>query len=94
MKPLLSLILPLALMACVDPGIAQQVPIDPMPVDQCNAAVFQGLVGQPGSVLNGMRFSIDVRVIQPGMAVTMDFMPDRLNIWLGAGNVIERVTCG
>jgi len=93
MKPFLALALPLALMACVAPGI-DPVPINPVPLEQCNAAALQGLVGQPGSVLNGMRFSIDVRVIQPGMAVTMDFMPNRLNIWLGTGNVIERVTCG
>lgn len=93
MKPF-ALLAPLALMACVENEIDPQVPIDPMPVEQCNAAVFQGLVGQPGSVLNGMRFSNDVRVIQPGMAVTMDFSPNRLNIWLGAGDVIERVTCG
>ena len=94
MKPLLSLILPLALMACVDTGLYPQLPIDPVPVGQCDAAALQGLVGQSGQVLNGMRFTTDVRVIQPGMAVTMDFSPNRLNIWLGRGTVIERVTCG
>ena len=94
MKPLLSLILPLALMACVDPGLYPPVPIDQIPVDHCNATVFQGLVGQSGQVLNGMRFATDVRVIQPDMVVTMEFSPNRLNIWLGRGNVIERVTCG
>ena len=94
MKPLIPLILPLALMACVETDVDPQVPIDPMPIGQCDAAALQGLVGQSGQVLNGMRFSTDVRVIQPGMAVTMDFSPNRLNIWLGRGNVIEQVTCG
>ena len=94
MKPFLAFTLPIALMACVVPEVDPQVPIDPMPVEQCNAAALQGLVGQPGRVLNGMRFATDLRVIQPGMAVTMDFIPNRLNIWLGTGDVIERVTCG
>lgn len=84
----LALALPLALMACVPAETA------PPPVGQCDAAALQGLVGQPGRVLDGMRFATPVRVIRPGMAVTMDFSPDRLNIWLGAGDVIERVTCG
>lgn len=94
MKRYLAFALPLALMACVETEIDPQVPIDPMPIGQCNAAELQGLVGQSGQVLNGMRFATDVRVIQPGMAVTMDFSPNRLNIWIGPGNVIEQVTCG
>jgi hypothetical protein len=89
-----TLVAPLFVSACVEPEIDPQVPIDPMPIEQCNAAVLQGLVGQPGRVLNGMRFATDVRVIQPGMAVTMDFQPNRLNIWIAEGDVIERVTCG
>jgi Peptidase inhibitor I78 family len=88
------LLVSLMVSACVEPAIDLQVPVEPMPIEQCNAAVLQGLVGQPGRVLNGMRFATDVRVIQPGMAVTMDFQPNRLNIWIAEGDVIERVTCG
>ncbi len=79
---------PLLLAACV-------APLPPGPVaDQCGASALQYLVGQPGVVLDGMRFSQEVRVIEYGMAVTMDFKPDRLNIQLDQRDVIERVSCG
>lgn len=64
------------------------------PTDACHASELQYLVGEPGSVLNGMRFSQEVRVIEYGMAVTMDYNPARLNIQLDRWDVIERVSCG
>lgn len=60
----------------------------------CGADRLQYLVGQPGVVLDGMRFSQEVRVIQYGTAVTMDYLPQRLNFWLDRRDVIERVVCG
>jgi hypothetical protein len=85
-------IAPLLLAGCV---MTDPEPAEPAePVGTCGAAELQYLVGEPGRVLNGMRFSQDVRVIQPGMAVTMDFRSDRLNIWLNDLDRIERVTCG
>lgn len=91
MKHAFALLLcaPLALAACVAPV----PPVDPGP-DACGASELQYLVGQPGVVLDGMRFSQEVRVIQPGMAVTMDFQAARLNFWLDRRDVIERVSCG
>jgi hypothetical protein len=81
------LCVPLLLAACVEPM--------PMPEpDECGADDLQYLVGQPGVVLDGMRFSQEVRVIQHGMAVTMDYRGDRLNFWLDRRDVIERVVCG
>jgi hypothetical protein len=86
---ILFLCAPLMLAACVEtmPG-----PIEP--VADCGAAELQYLVGNPGVVLDGMRFSQDVRVIQHGMAVTMDYKADRLNFWLDPRDRIQRVTCG
>lgn len=78
------------LAGCVAPG---PVPVDPGP-DACGASAYQYLVGKPAVLLDGMRFSQDVRVIQPGMAVTMDFRGDRLNFWLNNVDQIERVVCG
>ena len=66
----------------------------PDPLASCGANEVQYLVCRPGVVLDGMRFSQDVRVIQHGMAVTMDYSPTRLNFWLDRRDVIERVTCG
>ena len=93
MKRAFSLLLcaPLVLSACV------MVPVPTPPADtlaSCGADRLQYLVGQPGVVLDGMRFSQDVRVIQYGMAVTMDYNPYRLNFWLDRRDVIERVVCG
>ena len=93
MKRAFSLLLcaPLLLSACV------MEPVPSQPADNlasCGADDLQYLVGRPGVVLDGMRFSQDVRVIQYGMAVTMDYNPYRLNIWLDRRDVIERVTCG
>ena len=75
-------------------GCVAIVPVPGEPTDACLAGELQYLVGQPGVVLNGMRFSQDVRVIEYGMAVTMDYNPERLNIQLDRRDVIERVNCG
>lgn len=91
MKHALLLCAPLLLAACVEP--LPPVPVDPGP-DACGASELQYLVGKPGVLLDGMRFSQDVRVIQHGMAVTMDYSAYRLNFWLDRRDVIERVTCG
>ncbi len=89
----LLLAAPLVLAACVEPIPAPMPPADPGP-DACGASELQYLVGEPGVLLDGMRFSQDVRVIQYGMAVTMDYSPYRLNFWLDRRDVIERVVCG
>lgn len=87
----LLLCAPLLLSACV----MEPVPMPPPdPQASCGADQLQYLVGRTGVVLDGMRFSQDVRVIQHGMAVTMDYSPTRLNFWLDRRDVIERVTCG
>jgi hypothetical protein len=79
------------------PLLAGCVVTEPVPVDRvdaCGASAYQYLVGKPGVVLDGMRFSQDVRVIQYGMAVTMDYRADRLNFRLDRRDVIEQVACG
>ncbi len=59
----------------------------------CGAESLQTLVGQSAGVLETMRFAGPVRIIRPGMAVTMDYRPDRLNIEIDAANTIARVWC-
>jgi hypothetical protein len=82
------LCVPLFLAACVEP-----MPLPEPVADECGASELQYLVDQPGEVLDGMRFSQEVRIIQPGTAVTMDYRADRLNILLDRRDVIERVYC-
>ncbi|MFM7444946.1 MAG: I78 family peptidase inhibitor, partial [Tabrizicola sp.] len=78
---------------CVPQG-PDRMPPEPAPVDACSAAALQYLVGQPEAVLATMKFAAPTRIIQPGMAVTMDYVPERLNIWIAEGGLIERVICG
>lgn len=60
----------------------------------CDAANLQDLVGQSSSVLAAMTFQAPMRVIKPGMAVTMDYREDRLNVEVNAAEIITRVYCG
>jgi hypothetical protein len=75
-------------------ALAACVPQTPPPDPDCGAADLQTLVGQPASMLDTMKFSQAVRVIRPGMAVTMDYVAERLNIETDAASRITRVTCG
>ena len=95
----LACLLPLALSACIIvplPSAPDPAP-QPLPTpveDACGASGLQGLVGQSATVLQTMKFATTVRIIQPDMAVTMDYSANRLNIWLNRANRIDRVTCG
>lgn len=61
--------------------------------DACGAQAMTALIGQPASVLQTMRFGGPVRIIHAGMAVTMDYNPERLNIEIGADGTIARLHC-
>ena len=88
----LLLCAPFLLSACVMEPVPEPVPVDNL--SSCGADQLQYLVGRPGVMLDGMRFSQSVRVIQYGTVVTMDYNPDRVNFWLDRRDVIERGTCG
>jgi hypothetical protein len=92
MRPLVlcAALTPLALAACVTEVTP---PTDPMAAS-CGAEGLQGLVGQHRGVLAAMTFKAPVRVIEPGMAVTMDYSPARLNIELDSVGRIARIYCG
>lgn len=91
----LSILTPLAcalsLGACVTPAAnpSGQPPV----TDACNASGFQGLVGQPRTVLKTMMLPAGTRVIGPGDAVTMDFSPERMNIEIGTDGRIAKIGC-
>ncbi|GAB1365055.1 hypothetical protein MASR1M32_42910 [Rhodobacter sp.] len=78
----------LALSACVETP-----PADPM-APSCGAEGLSGLVGQNRKVLDTMKFANPVRIIEPGMPVTADYIANRLNIEVDAKGTITRVSCG
>ena len=81
---------PLMLAACVMEPPASPAEPD---ADACKAAGYQGLVGQPASVVAQMQFPIGSRVIGPNDPVTADFNPERLNVEIGRNGRIDKVAC-
>ena len=81
-----ALLLPFAFAACVEKAAP--------PGGTCGAPALQDLVGQSETVLQTMKFGSPMRIIHPGMAVTMDYREDRLNIEINEAGTIFRVTCG
>lgn len=92
-----STLLPLAVLA----GCAASVSDKPVEVGvgDCSADAAQSLLGQPGTSETAQKAmtltkSKSLRWLRPGMAVTMDYRSDRLNITLDDRNVITRISCG
>lgn len=91
-KTVLTILAAAILAGCVEPEAPRP---DPDAVGSCGADQLQFLVGQNEGVLAAMTFRAGtVRVIRPGMAVTMDYRPDRLNLELDRTGRIVRVFCG
>ncbi|MGL4235080.1 I78 family peptidase inhibitor [Tabrizicola sp.] len=93
----ISLVMALALAACVPvttPG-PDRMPPEPAPgSDACGASTLQYLVGKDKSVFAAMSFVAGTRFIEPGMPITMDYSPTRLNFDLNSAGRITRVWCG
>ncbi|MTE02012.1 hypothetical protein GIY56_17120 [Paracoccus sp. YIM 132242] len=88
--------LTLGLTAAALLSACEPMPVEPPPAqvpDDCRASAYQGLVGQPVSVLAAMTFPIGTRRIGPNDPVTSDFRPERLNIEYGQAGRIEKVSC-
>lgn len=80
----------LALAACAAPAGE-----DPMDRDACGASGLQRLVGETEAALAAVALPDGaVRVIRPGMAVTLDYSLSRLNIEIDEAGRIARVFCG
>ncbi|HEY4546240.1 MAG TPA: I78 family peptidase inhibitor [Pedomonas sp.] len=83
------------------PPSAAEAPVEPAADEQkqCNAEAVQTLVGQTHTEA----LSVDavkqsgartLRVIKPGMAVTMDYRIDRLNLELDEAGKVVAARCG
>ena len=65
----------------------------------CNAQALGSIAGRRytpelGAELQRQAGARTLRVVRPGMAVTMDYRADRLTVSLGANDIIERAACG
>ena len=93
MKKLLLLSIALGLAACdvartTDTGVQESFSF------RCGADQHEDLVGQPQSVLRSREFPSSTRFIFPGMPVTLDFNPERLNFDISSGGTVSRAWCG
>ena len=68
--------------------------VPPPGSDTCSAAPYSDLVGQDATALERVLIMRPVRVIRPGMVITMDFRPQRINFEIGTDSRIRRVYCG
>lgn len=88
--------LALALAACTslpDPTVDPGPPAPLGTADTCGAAPHVGLIGQRDTALERVLILREVRVIRPGMAVSKDLRPQRINFWIDAADRIARITC-
>ncbi|MGR3493183.1 MAG: I78 family peptidase inhibitor [Shimia sp.] len=80
----------LAACATIEPPAPEPAPTP----DTCGLAEAQRLMGMSREQLMRTELLGAVRVIRPGDAVTMDFLPARLNIYLDASDTVTNLTCG
>ncbi|UYY58996.1 I78 family peptidase inhibitor [Sphingomonas sp. S2-65] len=93
-------LLPLAVLASA--GCTQQRSVAELPAAPAGACTSDGLASLLGkqrgdaAAADAMRLSgaRTLRWIEPGMAVTMDYREDRLNLHLSADGKIESARCG
>ena len=94
MLPVLLIIAACAPVAQPDPAPPNPGPAAPTAPDTCGAARLVALVGGPLSAFDATQVRGPVRVIGPGMMVTQDYSPGRLNISHDARQIITRIACG
>lgn len=86
----------LTVSACAEPGPPQSRD-EGMPsaaADTCGAAAFAVLIGQDAAMFPVHKQKGPTRIMRPGQPVTMDFIPDRLNVLLDAADRIVGFRCG
>jgi len=106
LRPLLfALVAGFALVACATPptGASETTATTPPSMEEtpmtCQADKGQWALGQLADEVLVAKVRTDttsnrMRVIRPGMAVTMDFREDRVNVEVDADNRVISVRCG
>lgn len=62
--------------------------------DNCGSTGLQPLVGQPLSALTAMPLQHEVRVLQPGQVMSLEYNASRVSVTVDGAGIITRVTCG
>ena len=60
----------------------------------CGAGRLGGWIGQPATALDEQYLPEEHRLVAPGMAVTQDYRPNRLNVLLDRQGRITGFRCG
>ena len=105
MRPVIPAILCLgALVACAAPDpvpepivVAPSPPMMQLPLvgsSSCSQEVFGPMLGRPVSVLDTIETPEKVRVIAPGQIITMEYLPQRLNVEHDDREIVTKVWCG
>jgi hypothetical protein len=76
------------------PGFDRLPPVPDQDGTTCGAEGMQDLLGKDKSVFAAMTFPVGTRIIEPGMAITEDYRPDRLNFSIRNDGRIGQVWCG
>lgn len=63
-----------------------------LPVLGCNEPWIA--IDQHKSILKNMTFKQPIRVLEPGMAATRDYNPNRINFVTDTKGIIQDITCG
>ncbi|NPD14518.1 hypothetical protein HOY34_04795 [Xinfangfangia sp. D13-10-4-6] len=86
----------LLLAACVqEVGLSYQPALPDQANDSCGANALAPLLGQDKSALRSLATRRDpTRVIGPNQAITMDLLPNRLNVMLDGNDKVVQLTCG
>ena len=61
---------------------------------ECDLSYWNGLIDENQRVLLQHKLPPNTRVISPDTLVTMDHMPERLNVYINGSRQIDRVSCG
>jgi len=91
-----ALFIAIALGACAataTPDAAESGAAEPA-VSACGMERYQSLIGQSTDAVEAAAMPERARVICQGCMVTMDYVENRLNIWLDGDGNVERLTCG
>jgi len=86
----------LLLAACAGAPLPAPAPADPAAACQQAQARLHPLIGQPYEAVAEQLAGLGqaLRLVEPDMMVTQDFVPERLTVELDAERRIRRVACG